>query len=221
MNVLRLDEDAELAFDNQLYVRPSIDVGMKPIIMMTDKTEGIIKEHQQVDAVTCKWYSHYMIDTLLYSFILGVKLLRNALDQYRNSGSREAELKMNMLLCSFVNQSIQSVRQLFNTYHEGSNDHDALICDPYNPTILNGISMRFVTDYREASAADVEVVHDRVLKELVGQQRVMECKLQGVHCRTVMCVVECLTMWIACTMDGSGGKRDCYLSFSLLDDMNR
>lgn len=47
VNVLRVDEDAQLAFDNQLYVRPSVDVGMKPIIMMTDKMEGIIKEHQQ------------------------------------------------------------------------------------------------------------------------------------------------------------------------------
>lgn len=138
--------------------------------------------------------------------LLGVLLIRNALDQYRNSGSREAELRLNMLLCSFVNQSIKSVRQVFSTHHDNGSDHNTLICDPYNPIVLNGISMRFVTDYREASAADVDVVHDRVLKELAGQQRVMECKSQGVHCRTMMCVVECLTMWIACTMDDSRGK---------------
>ena len=140
-------------------------------------------------------------------------MIRNALDQYRGSGSREAELKLNMLLCSFVNQSILSVKAMFDKHHDGWN----LVCDPYNPIVMNGISMRFVTDYREASAADVQVVHERVLKELAGQGRVMECKVQGVHCRTLMCVVECLTMWVACSIDD--GECKWFNCFTLIDDI--
>lgn len=46
INILKLDGNGEPAIDNQLYMGPSVDVGMKSITMLTEKMDSAIKEHQ-------------------------------------------------------------------------------------------------------------------------------------------------------------------------------